>query len=132
MGAYIVSDKSTYKVAAGAVIKARDQIYIKPDGFAAPGAAPTASLVGTVVGSATEDVDNTGGADGAKEVTVEHSQGEKAFLLTGASITAADVGKTCYVGATPKTVSTTSTNAIKSGTIQGVEEDGRVRVVFTL
>lgn len=131
MGAYIVSDKSTYKVAAGASIKARDMIYLTPTGFAAPGAAPVATLVGTVVGSAIEDVVNSG-ADGDKVVTVEHSLGERAFLLTGASLTIADIGKPVFVGATPKTVSTTSTNAISAGRIQGVEDDGRVRVIFPL
>lgn len=132
MGYSVTSNKSTYKVAAEANIKARDQIYIDSDGFAAPGAAPTSGLTGVVVGSAIEDVDNSTGLDGEKSVTVEHSCGETAFLLAGSGITAADAGKTCYVGSTPKTVSKTATNAIKSGTIQGVEDDGLVRVIFTL
>ena len=132
MGRYVISDKSTYKVAAGANIKVGDQIYFDSDGYAAPGAAPTTGLTGTVVGSAVENVDNSAGADGDKTVTVEHSQGAKAFLFATPDIAATDVGKTCYVGSTPQTVSKTSTNAIKSGTIQGVEDDGRVRVIFTL
>lgn len=132
MGAYVISDKSTYTVAAGANIKARDQIYMDADGYAAPAAAPVADLVGIVVGSAIEDVDNSAGLDGAKTVTVEHSLGEKAFFYTGVGIDQSDVGKTCYVGATAKTVTLTSTNAITSGTIQGVEDDGRVRVVLPL
>jgi hypothetical protein len=132
MGAYVISDKSTYPVAAGADIKARDQIYIDENGFAAPGAAPVADLTGTVLGSAIEDVDNSTGDDGDLTVTVEHSLGQKAFLLATSDIVAGDEGKTCYVGATPKTVSLTSTNAITAGKIQGVESDGRVRVVFPL
>lgn len=132
MGYCVISDKSTYKVAAGANIKARDQIYIDENGFAAPGAAPVADLVGSVVGLAIEDVDNSSGDDGDKDVTVEHSGGAKAFLLTGSGIDAGDAGKTCYVGANPKQVTLTATNAITSGTIQGVEDDGRVRVVFPL
>lgn len=132
MGAFVISDKSTYKVAAGVSIKARDMIYMNANGFAAPGDAPTVGLVGTVVGSAIEDVDNSAGLDGAKSVTVEHSLGQKAFLLAGTGIEEGDVGKTCYVGATPKTVSLVSADAIKAGTIQGVEDDGRIRVVFPL
>lgn len=131
MGAYIVSDKSSYPVAAGVSIKARDMVYINPTGFAAPGAAPTASLVGTVVGSADSDVDNTGGADGALFAEVEHSIGERAFLLA-TTATIADVGKLVYVGATPKTVTTTATNAISAGRLQGIESDGRARVIFPL
>lgn len=130
MGQYITSDKSTYKVAAGVTIKARDMIYINPTGYAAPCVAPTASLVGTVVGSAIEDVANPG-ADGDKTVTVEHSLGERAFLLAPASITIADIGKPVYA-LTAKTLTITSTNAISAGRVQGVEDDGRVRVVFPL
>lgn len=132
MGRYVISDKSTYKVAADAVIAVGDQIYMDADNFAAPAAAPTASLVGFVVGSAVEKVDNTGGSDGDKTVTVEHSCGSKAFLLAGSGIDEGDVGKTCYVGANPKQVTLTATNAITSGKVQGVEDDGRIRVVFTL
>lgn len=66
-------------------------------------------------------------------MTVEHSLGgEKAFLLAGPDLTTADISKPVYVGATPKTVSTTSTNAVLSGILQGIETDGRARVVFTL
>jgi hypothetical protein len=131
MGAYIVSDKSSYPVAAGVSIKSRDTVYITPTGYAAPSAAPVAALVGTVVGSADSDVDNTGGADGAIFVEVEHSMGERAFLLA-TTATIADVGKLVYVGATPKTVTTTSTNAIAAGRLQGIEADGRARVILPL
>lgn len=132
MGAYVISDKSTYKVAASAVIKARDTVYISATGFAAAGAVPTSGLAGLlVVGSAIEDVNNTGGSDGDKTVTVEHSMGERAFLFAPASLTAADIGKTIYV-LTSKTFTTTSTNAITAGKLQGIEDDGRVRVLFPL
>lgn len=131
MGVNIISDKSTYKVASGVSIKARDMIYINATGYAAPGTAPAASLVGTVVGSAIADVDNSSGADGDKSVTVEHSLGEKAFLFAPASLTIADIAKTVYV-LTAKTLTTTATNAIKAGTLQGIEDDGRARVIFPL
>lgn len=132
MGSYIKSDTSTRLVAAGANIKARDLIYMNADGFAAPGDAPVATLTGVVIGSAAEDVDNSAGADGDKEVVIEHSRGEKAFLLTGVGIGDEDSGKTCYVGATPKTVTLVSADAITAGTIDGVEADGRVRVILPL
>lgn len=132
MGSYIISDTSTRKVAAGVNIKARDLIYFNEDGYAAPADAPVADLTGVVVGSSTENVDNTSGADGDAEVVIEHSRGRKAFLLTGSGIGDEDTGKTCYVGATPKTVTLTATNAITAGTVDGVEADGRVRVILPL
>lgn len=132
MGAYIVSDKSTYKVAAGAVIKARDMVVISATGYAGPGIAPAVGQ-GTlfVAGSAIADVDNTGGADGDKTVTVEHSLGERAFLFAPASLTIADISKPVYV-LTRNTLTTTSTNAATAGKLQGVEDDGRVRVILPL
>lgn len=132
MGAFVTSDKSTYKVAANADIKARDQISINATGYAVPAPAPNVGVTGMVMGSAIEDVSNVGGADGDKTVTVEHSIGERAFLFPAGALTIADIGKTVYVGANPKSVTTTATNAVKSGTLQGIEDDGRARVVFTL
>lgn len=132
MGACIKSDKSRYKVAANANIKARDQISLNASGFAVPAPAPSAGVTGTVAGSAIEDVDNTGGADGDKLVTVEHSLGETAFLLSHVGLTEADVCAQLYVGANPKQVTKTATNAVKSGILQGIEDDGRARVIFPL
>lgn len=132
MGAFIQSDKSTYKVAAGAVIKARDLVVINATGFAVPGAAPAVGLGSLfVAGSAIADVDNTGGADGDKLVTVEHSLGERAFLFQPAALTIADIGKTVFV-LTRNTLTTASTNASTAGKLQGVEDDGRVRVILPL
>lgn len=132
MGAYIVSDKSTYKVAANAVINLRDQVSVNATGYAVAAPAPAVGVTGIVLGSSIEIVNNTGGADGDKTVTVEHSVGEKGFLYPPGALTIADIGKTVYVGANAQTVTTTATNAVKSGTLQGFEEDGRARVVFTL
>ncbi len=132
MGDYIVSDKSTYKVAASANIKARDLIYITATGYAAPCAAPAVGLGGLfVAGSAIAAVDNSSGADGDKTVTVEHSLGERAFLFAPASLTIADIGKPVYA-LTAKTLTTTSTNATTAGKLQGIEDDGRVRVILPL
>lgn len=132
MGYSVISRTSEYPVASGANIKARDMIYIDGDGYAAPAAAPAADVVGTVVGSATSDVNNSAGADGDLLVVVEHSCGDEAFLLAAPALTIADVGKTVYVGANPKTVTTVATNAVKAGTLQGIESDGRARVIFPL
>lgn len=132
MGAYIESDKTTYKVAAGASIKARDQISINATGYAVPAPAPNTGVTGTVMGSAISDVDNSAGADGAAEVTVEHSQGRRTFMFAAGSLTIADVGKAVYVGANAKALSTTATNAVRSGTLVAIEDDGRARVLFTI
>lgn len=132
MGAYIDSDKSTYKVAAGVVIKARDLIVISATGYAGPGIAPAVGQ-GTlfVAGSSIEDVDNTSGADGDRTVTVEHSRGERAFLFAPAALTIADIGKPVYV-LTAKTLTVTATNAATAGKLQGIEDDGRARVILPL
>jgi hypothetical protein len=132
VGAFVISDKSTYKVAAGVSIKARDLIYISATGYAKPGEAPAVGL-GTlfVAGSAIEDVDNTGGADGDKEITVEHSCGERAFLFAPAALTIADVMKPVYA-LTRNTLTVTATNAPLVGRLQGIEADGRARVLFTI
>ncbi|MDB4946226.1 MAG: hypothetical protein JWP97_5760 [Labilithrix sp.] len=131
MGAYIDSNKSRYPVAANAVISARDTVYINPTGYATAAPAPSAGIVGSVMGSSIEDVNNTGGADGDRFVIVEHSLGERSFLFPGGALTIADVGKDVYIGATPKTITTTATNAVKAGRLQGIEEaDGRARVIL--
>ena len=132
MGAYVDSNKSRYPVAANAVIKARDTVYINATGYAAPPPVPGAGVVGTVVGSAIADYDNTGGADGAFFVVVGHSMGERGFLFPAAALTIADVGKAVYIGATPKTISTVATNAVAAGRLQGIEDDGRARVILPL
>jgi hypothetical protein len=130
MGAYIKSNKSKYPVAAGAKISARDLVSIDDTGYAVAAPAPAPGVTGTVMGSSIEDVDNTAGADGDLYVTVEHSLGETAFLFAAGTVTIADVGKDVYIGATAKTITTTSTNAVKAGKLQGVEDDGRLRVIL--
>ena len=132
MGRLIESTQSRYKVAAGANIVVGDQISINATGFAVPAPAPNTGVTGTVVGSANMNVNNTSGADGDRSVDVDHSCGYQAFLFPAGALTAADIGKTVYVGANPQSVSTTATNAVKSGTLQGIEDDGRARVIFTL
>lgn len=133
MGRYIKSNQSRYPVAANAVFAVGDQVSINATGFAVPAPAPSPGVTGTVMGSAIAIVNNTGGADGAKTIDVDHScGGEKAFLFPGGALTIADVGKAVYVGATPQSVTTTATNAVRSGTLQGIEDDGRARVIFTL
>lgn len=130
MGWYVWSNKSKYPVAANAVITARDTITINASGYAVPSPAPAAGVTGTVMGSSIEDVNNTGGADGDKSVTVEHSMGEFAFLFPGGALTIADVGKDVFIGANPKAITTTATNAVKAGRLQGIEDDGRARVIL--
>lgn len=132
MGSYYKSRQSRYPVAAGVTIEERDQVSINASGYAVPAPAPASGVTGVVVGSAVSRVVNTGGADGDKFVTVDHSLGDTAFFFAHVGLTNADCGKAVYVGATPKTVSTTATNAVRSGTLQGIDDDGRARVIFTL
>lgn len=130
MGAYVKTTMNKYPVAAGAVISARDLVSINSSGFAVAAPAPNTGVTGTVMGSAIADVNNTGGSDGDAEVIVEHSLGETAFKFPAGALTIADVGKDVYVGATPKTITTTATNAVKAGKLQGVDDDGQVRVIL--
>lgn len=132
MGSYIISTTRELNVAAGANIRARDMVWINADGFAEPAPPPGSGITGIVVGSATADVDNTDGDDGDLTVIVERSQGKRAFTFAAGDLTAADVGKTVYVGATPKTVSTTSTNAVEAGRLDGLEDNSRCAVIFNL
>jgi len=130
VGASLKTNKHRYPVAANAVISARDTVYINATGYAAASPAPNAGVTGTVMGSSIADYDNTGGADGAFFVIVEQSQGETAFFFPGGALTIADVGKDVYVGATPKTITTTATNAVKAGKLVNIEDDGRAAVIL--
>ena len=67
---------------------------------------------------ALEEVDNTGGAAGAKKVDV---MAEGVAIVAAGALTAADRGKVAHV-TSDNVVATTSTNAVTAGTIKDVRD----------
>jgi len=82
-----------YPVAANAVIGVGAAVVINPSGFAEAGTAAAANQ--RIVGVATEVVDNTGGANGAKVVTVWKRGIVDATIAGG--IAQAQVGAPAYL-----------------------------------
>lgn len=114
---------SNVKIFSGAIV-------CLEGGYAVPGKLDT-DLV--AVGVACETVDNTGGANGAKSVSVETSHGVREFLLandTGDPIVQADVGTDCYV-LDDQTVTGASSGASVAGKVMGLK-DGQVWVRFSI
>lgn len=109
-------------VAAGAVIYAGALIVTNAAGFAAPGSVATTL---TYAGRADQAIDNTGGANGDKTVTVRRGVAFK-FLNSGADpVTQASQGKVCYV-VDDQTVAATNGAATRSaaGVVIGLDSDG--------
>lgn len=109
-------------VAANAVIHAGALVVANATGYAAPGSVATTL---TYLGRAEEAVDNTGGADGAKTVTIRRKAAFK-FANHGADlVTQAELGKSCYI-VDDQTVAKTSGTSTRSaaGKVLGVESDG--------
>ncbi|MHB1059814.1 MAG: hypothetical protein ACYC0F_18215 [Rhodanobacter sp.] len=109
-------------VATNVKIYAGGLVAANATGFATPGAVATTL---TYLGRAEEYVDNTGGADGAKKVSVRRN---KAFKFKNAAadlVAQADLGKTCYI-VDDETVAKTNGTATRSaaGIVLGVESDG--------
>ena len=107
---------TTVKIFAGALVAAN------ATGYATPGATATTL---TYLGRAEEQVDNTGGADGAKTVLIRR---KKAFKYKNAGadlVTQAELGKTCYI-VDDETVAKTNGTGTRSaaGTVVGVDTDG--------
>lgn len=128
----LTTDRNTYQrdgidfpvpVAANAVIHAGALVAANATGFAVPGAVATTL---TALGRAEHAVDNTGGANGAKTLTVRRG---KSFAFANDAtnpVTQADLGKTCYI-VDDETVSSLSTGRSAAGKVLGVE-DGAVWV----
>lgn len=91
-------------------------------GFVTKGAVATGQIC---VGRAEDAVDNTGGADGAKTVTVRSGVFKWANSAAGDLITSAMVGVDCYI-VDDQTVAATNGTSTRSvaGKIVGVEADG--------
>ena len=109
---------ATFPVAAGAVIRGGFMVATDADGFAVEASADDTLIVW---GRAADSVDNTGGSDGAREISVELSCGQKDFLFVNgsSSVGGDDVGKDCYV-VDSQTVSMTSTDTCVAGTVMGI------------
>lgn len=108
--------KANVKIYAGAIVATSG-------GYAAPGNVSTSLLY---VGMAIENVDNTGGADGAKRVLVKRG---KAFKWSNSAstdeITQADVMADCYIVDDETVAKTNGGNTrSKAGKIIAVDASG--------
>lgn len=112
---------AAYGVAANAKIFAGSLVCLNTDGYAAPGA-NTAGF--KFVGVAKEYVDNTGGANGAKNVTVWRNG---AFDFTAAGMAITDVGSPVFVS-DDQTVAKVTTIGVGCGIITEVESATKVWV----
>lgn len=101
-------------VAANAKIFAGSIVCLNSSGYAVPGS-DTAGL--KAWGRAEENVDNTGGANGAKTVLVR----EGVFKFAATGLTVADVGKPCFLS-DDQTVSVAATaNNVFAGIIEAID-----------
>lgn len=99
-----------YKVAANAKIYAGSLVCLNATGYAVPGA-DTANF--RLLGVASENVDNTGGANGDKTVRVRR-KGVYRFAAAGMAVT--NIGAAVMV-TDDQTVALTSTNSVAAGKI---------------
>lgn len=115
-------DEFVYPVAADAVIYAGAIVMLNASGDATQGATATGQLC---VGRAEEQVDNTGGAAGAKTVKVRKGVFRWANSAAGDAITKAEIGDTCYI-VDDQTVAKTDGTGTRSaaGKIVDVDADG--------
>lgn len=91
-------------------------------GFAKPGAT---ALNLVAVGRAEEAVDNTGGAQGAKEIEVRPGIFRFGNSAAGDAITAAEIGSDCYVVDDQTVAKTNGTNTrSKAGKVFDVDAQG--------
>jgi len=111
------------KIYAGSIV-ARDA-----NGYATPGATATTLLA---VGRAEEYVDNSGGSAGDKTVKISRGVFQFANSAGGDEITAADIGKECYI-VDDQTVAKTNGTSTRSvaGRVYDVDTNG-VWIDFTI
>lgn len=110
-------------VAAATQIWAGGMVSVLADGTGAVPAGTASS--GRAAGVATQNVDNTDGADGDLNVTVERGCFRFANSAAADEITIADVGEVCYV-VDDETVALTddSGNRVVAGAIVDVDDQG--------
>jgi hypothetical protein len=110
-------------VAANAKIFAGAMVAANATGYATKGATATTL---TYLGRAEEYVDNTGGADGAKTITVRRGKAFKWKNSAGDAVTQAELGKTCYI-VDDETVSKSNAGGntqSAAGKVVGIDSDG--------
>jgi len=109
-------------VKAGVLCHAGTIAVMGADGFAKPGTTATGLVA---LGRFDEQVDNTGGADGEKLAPISRGNFRYANSTSADEITAADVGKVCYI-VDDQTVALTSATSSRSpaGLIDGVDDAG--------
>lgn len=109
-------------MATGVKIFAGSMVAANASGFATPGATATTL---TYLGRASETVDNTAGANGAKTVRVDRKEAYKFGNLAADLVVQADLGKTCYI-VDDQTVAKTNGGATRSaaGKVVGIDADG--------
>lgn len=104
-------------VAAATVIELGNMVAVNATGYLVP-AADTTGL--TVVGVASETVDNAQGANG--DLTARVMRGQS-FVFTGTGLTQANVGATVYVK-DGVTVAASGTNSIAAGKLLALDAEG--------
>ena len=109
-------------MAGGAKIYAGAIVVANASGYAAPGSTATGL---TYLGRAEEQVDNSGGADGAKTVRVRRNKAFKFANDATDPVTQAELGKTCYI-VDDQTVAKTNGGGTRSaaGVVVGIDSDG--------
>lgn len=112
-------DVLTRPAAANKKFFAGAMVATDASGNATPGATAT-DLIGA--GRCREQVDNTGGAAGAVNVTIEKGIFKYANSATD-PVVAGDIGQNCYI-VDDQTVSHTDTNQSVAGKVFDLESDG--------
>ena len=109
-------------VAAAAKIYAGGIIVVNATGYADKG---QAALNLTYMGRAEEQVDNSAGADGDKDVLVRREKAFKFKNSAGDAVDQASIGKVCYIE-DDETVSKTDASGTRSaaGIVVGLDSDG--------
>lgn len=111
-------------VAAGAKIYAGSIVVANASGYAAPGSTATGL---TYLGRAEEQVDNTGGANGAKTVLVARKQAFRFANSATDAVTQASLGKACYIEDDETVAATNGTGTgtrSAAGIVVGIDSDG--------
>lgn len=109
-------------MAAGAKIYGGALVVATATGYAAPGSTATTL---TYIGRAEANVDNTGGADGAKTILVRRKKAFKWANSAADPIGTADLLKTVYIVDDQTVAKTNGTNTRSAaGKVVGIEVDG--------
>jgi len=111
-------------VADDAIIYLGANVAMNPAGYAIPADKTTEGAV--VVGVSEEFIDNTGGAAGAVSIRVE--VGVFGFVNDANAVTAADIGRPCYVVDDQTVADETEGSATVAGIVDSIDSSGVVWV----